>query len=126
MLFTMAWPRKHSRLGKRFCWPLMKRIPRGLFEKSRHPSPSRGRLGLIPLNRLRKPRVHLPGALYHVIVRGNKGQRVFRREADFRLYLRLLGEYKEVFEFALCAYALVPTRVHLLVEARGTHASGVM
>jgi len=40
----------------------------------------------------RKPRVHFPGALYHVIVRGNKGQRVFRREADFRLYMRLLGE----------------------------------
>jgi putative transposase len=43
----------------------------------------------------RKPRVHFPGTLYHVIVRGNKGQRVFRRGADFKLYLRLLGEYKE-------------------------------
>ena len=74
----------------------------------------------------RKPRVHFPGALYHVIVRGNKGQRVFRREADFRLYLRLLGEYKEVFEFALCAYALMPTHVHLLVEARGKPLSGFM
>jgi len=47
----------------------------------------------------KKPRVHFPGALYLVIVRGNKGQRVFRRESDFKLYLRLLGEYKEVFEF---------------------------
>jgi len=74
----------------------------------------------------RKPRVHFPGALYHVIVRGNKGQRVFRREADFKLYLRLLGEYKEVFEFALCAYALMPTHVHLLVEARDKPLSGLM
>ena len=38
----------------------------------------------------RKPRIHFPGALYHVIVRGNKGQKVFRREEDFKLYLRLL------------------------------------
>jgi len=68
----------------------------------------------------RKPRVHFPGALYHVIVRGNKGQRVFRREADFKLYLRLLGEYKEVFDFVLCAYALMPTHVHLLWSKRGT------
>ena len=75
---------------------------------------------------VRKPRVHFPGALYHVIVRGNKGQKVFRREADFKLYLRLLGEYKEVFEFALCAYALMPTHVHLLVEARGKPLSGLM
>jgi putative transposase len=74
----------------------------------------------------RKPRVHFPGALYHVIVRGNKGQRVFRQGADFKLYLRLLGEYKEVFEFALCAYALMPTHVHLLVEARDKPLSGLM
>jgi hypothetical protein len=46
----------------------------------------------------RKPRVYFPGTLYHVIVRGNKGQGVFRRGADFKLYLRLLGEYKEVNE----------------------------
>jgi len=59
----------------------------------------------------RKPRVHFPGALYHVIVRGNQGQRVFRRDADFKLYLRLLGEYKEVFKFTLCAYALMPTHI---------------
>jgi hypothetical protein len=56
----------------------------------------------------RKPRIHFPGAVYQVITRGNKGQRVFRQEADFKLYLRLLGEYKEVFGFALCAYALMP------------------
>jgi len=65
----------------------------------------------------RKPRVHFRGALYHVIVRGNKGQRVFRREGDFKLYLRLLGEYKEVFDIVLCAYALMPRHAHLLVEA---------
>lgn len=74
----------------------------------------------------RKPRVHFRGALYHVIVRGNKGQKVFRREEDFKLYLRLLGEYKEVFGFILCAYALMPTHVHLLVEARDKPLSDLM
>ena len=74
----------------------------------------------------RKPRVQFPGALYHVIVRGNKGQRVFRREADFNLYLKLLGEYKEAFDFLLFAYALMPTHVHLLVEARDKPLSGFM
>jgi REP element-mobilizing transposase RayT len=52
-----------------------------------------------------------------VIVRGKKSQRVFWREADFNLYLRLLGEYREVFGFVLCAYALMATHIHLLVEA---------
>ena len=61
-----------------------------------------------------------------MIVRGNKGQRVFRRERDSKLYLRLLGEYKEVFDFVICAYALMPTHVHLLVEARDKPLSGLM
>jgi REP-associated tyrosine transposase len=74
----------------------------------------------------RKPRVHFRGALYHVIVRGNKRRRVFRGEEDFKLYLRLLGEYKEVFDFVLCAYALMPTHVHLLVEVRDKPLSGFM
>jgi putative transposase len=74
----------------------------------------------------RKPRVHFPGALYHVIVRGNKGQKVFRREAEFNLYLRLLGEYKETFGFVIFAYTLMPTHVHLPVEAKGKPLSGLM
>ncbi len=61
-----------------------------------------------------------------MIVRGNKGQRVFRREADYGLYLRLLGEYKEVFDFVLYAYVLMPTHVHLLVEARDKPLSSLM
>ena len=61
-----------------------------------------------------------------MIVRGNKGQKVFRQEADLKLYLRLLGEYKEVFDFVLCAYALMPTHVHLLAEARDKPLSGLM
>ena len=51
---------------------------------------------------------------------------MFRREADFELYLRLLGEYKEAFDCVLCAYALMPRHVHLLVEARDKPISGLM
>jgi putative transposase len=74
----------------------------------------------------RKPRVHFPGALYHVIARGNKGQRVFRREEDYKLYLKLLREYKEAFGFLLYAFALMPTHVHLLMEANEKPLSGFM
>jgi putative transposase len=74
----------------------------------------------------RKPRVHFPGALYHVIVRGNKGQRVFRREEDFKLFIKLLREYKESFGFLLYAFALMPTHVHLLMETNERPLSGFM
>jgi hypothetical protein len=39
----------------------------------------------------RRPRVHFAGAFYHVIAQGNKGQKVFRKDEDYRLYLRLLS-----------------------------------
>jgi len=43
----------------------------------------------------RRPRVHYPGGLYHVIARGNRGHKVFRRAQDYRVYLKFLEEYKE-------------------------------
>jgi len=44
-----------------------------------------------------KPRIHFPGALYHVIARGNKGQKIFRDDQDYQRYLNFLREYKARF-----------------------------
>jgi putative transposase len=74
----------------------------------------------------RKPRVHFPGALYHVIARGNQGQTTFREAEDYRLYLKFLREYKEHFDFLLHAYVLMPTHVHLLIETGDINLSKVM
>jgi REP element-mobilizing transposase RayT len=41
----------------------------------------------------RKPRIVYPGALYHVILRGNDGQTIFFDDKDrTRFYLLLQGE----------------------------------
>ncbi len=38
----------------------------------------------------RKPRIHYPGATYHVMLRGNGGQDIFFSPSDrYRLYLLL-------------------------------------
>jgi len=74
----------------------------------------------------RKTRVHFPGALYHVIARGNQGQITFREAEDYRLYLRFLREYKEHFDFLLYAYVLMPTHLHLLIETGDINLSKVM
>ena len=55
----------------------------------------------------RKPRVHFPAALYHVIARGNQKQAIFLDERDFRTYLSYLSEYKKRHSFRLYAYALM-------------------
>jgi len=40
----------------------------------------------------RSVRIEYPGALYHVMARGNRRERIYRDEADRRLFLQTLGE----------------------------------
>ena len=74
----------------------------------------------------RKPRIHFPGALYHVIARGNRGQKIFRYDSDYELYLQFLKEYKERYRFSLYSYALLPNHLHLLIEVGETRLSRLM
>jgi len=43
----------------------------------------------------RRPRVHFPGASYHVIARSVRLQKIFFDDGDYELYLSFLREYKE-------------------------------
>jgi REP element-mobilizing transposase RayT len=72
----------------------------------------------------RKPRVHFPTALYHVIARGNQRQAIFLDEKDLRTYLSYLSEYKKKHSFHLYSYALMKN--HLLLEAEETPLAKIM
>jgi len=74
----------------------------------------------------RKPRIYFPGALYHVIARGNRGEKIFRSKEDYQLYLNFLNEYKNRYGFALYAYTLMPNHTHLLVEVNEVPLSRIM
>ena len=52
----------------------------------------------------RKARVEFEGALYHVIVRGNQRQKIFRDERDRLSYLQRIEHYRKRYGFALYAY----------------------
>lgn len=65
----------------------------------------------------RKPRIHLPGGLYHVILRGNGGQPVFLAEDDrYRFYL-LLQEGTCRFGYRVHAFCLMTNHIHLALQA---------
>jgi len=75
----------------------------------------------------RKPRIHLPGGLYHVILRGNRGMPVFLTEADrYRFYL-LLQEGTSRFGYRVHAFCLMTNHIHLALQvsdiplSRGVH-----
>ena len=52
----------------------------------------------------RKPRLHLPGGLYHVILRGNDRQAIFLADFDRRRWLRLLGDGIDRYRCRIHAY----------------------
>ena len=74
----------------------------------------------------RKPRINLPGGLYHVLARGNQRRLIFRDPRDYRAYLDRLSRYQERYSFTLLAYALMPNHVHLLIEAGAVPLSRIM
>jgi len=74
----------------------------------------------------RKPRIEFSGAFYHVIVRGNQKQIVFKNAADFQKYLLTLTVYKNRTGCRIYAYVLMNNHLHLLVETQDVPLSKVM
>ena len=64
----------------------------------------------------RRPRVHFPGGLYHVISRGNQRQSIYKDDQDYRRFQTLLGEVVKRQSLTLYAYVLMPNHFHLLLE----------
>lgn len=74
----------------------------------------------------RRPRIHFPGALYHVISRGNQRQVIFKDQDDFRQFQIFLGEAQKRFAFIIHAYVLMPNHLHLLLQVGPNPLSRVM
>jgi hypothetical protein len=47
----------------------------------------------------RQPRVHAEGLLYHVIARGNDGQKIFLRQSDYQAFTEALRTFVSVILF---------------------------
>lgn len=64
----------------------------------------------------RKPRIHVPGAFYHVMARGNRKQDVFQDDDDYRTYLRLVKKYSQRYGVEVHGYVFMPNHVHFLLR----------
>jgi putative transposase len=60
-------------------------------------------------------RVEFPGAVYHVIARGNERREIFREDGDREFYLRRLAHYRERLGFQVSAYCLMTNHLHLAI-----------
>jgi len=74
----------------------------------------------------RKPRLHVPGGFYHVILRGNGGQDIFYVKGDRSKIMLLLQEATERFSCRLHAFCLMSNHVHLVIQVSGTPLSKII
>jgi len=68
------------------------------------------------LEMARKLRVQYPGAIYHVMSRGNRRERIFVDDQDRRKFLQALGEVCEKTGWQVHAYCLMDNHFHAVVE----------
>jgi REP element-mobilizing transposase RayT len=64
----------------------------------------------------RKPRIHYPGAVYHVILRGNARQDIFSDDEDRCRFFLLLQEGIERYGHRVLAFSLLTNHAHLAIQ----------
>src|SRR5712671_5657127 len=74
----------------------------------------------------RKLRVEYPGAIYHVMNRGDRREAIFHDDADRRRFLETLSETCAKTEWQVHAFCLMSNHFHLVVETpRANLAAGM-
>ncbi len=63
----------------------------------------------------RQWRIEYPGAIYHVLSRGNNRQDIFQTEDDRHLFFELLEELSSRFAISIYAYVLMSNHYHPLL-----------
>src|SRR5580765_8376046 len=74
----------------------------------------------------RKPRLHVSGGLYHVILRGNARQNVFFTAADRKYFFNLLAEGVGRFGYRVHAFCLMTNHLHLALQVGDVELSAGM
>ena len=64
----------------------------------------------------RNPRVHVPGGVYHVILRGNFRQAIFFGDCDRRRWMRLLAKGVDRYRCRVHAYCWMTNHLHMAVQ----------
>jgi REP-associated tyrosine transposase len=64
----------------------------------------------------RRPRLQIPGGVFHLTARGNRRQAIFTDDRDHERFLQILGRVVAGRRRRCHAYGLMPNHYHLLIE----------
>ncbi|MDB2384413.1 transposase [Endozoicomonas sp.] len=68
-------------------------------------------------------RIQYAGALYHVTSRGNERKAIYRKDADFQLFLDTLTDVCQQFNWTIHSFCLMTNHYHLVVETPDANLS---
>jgi REP element-mobilizing transposase RayT len=71
-------------------------------------------------------RLQYPGAIYHVMCRGNERRAIFKGEADRRRLLQQMAVARDLYQARFYLVCLMPNHVHLLLETPLGNLSALM
>ncbi len=74
----------------------------------------------------RKPRIHVPGGLYHVILRGNDRQAIFFDADDRHRWESLIATGLEKHQHRIHAYCWMTNHVHMAIQCHDEPLGGFM
>ena len=67
-----------------------------------------------------------PEIYYHITMRGNNRQAIFKSEEDFALFFRVLLKTYSKFSFTILAYCLMNNQYHLLIRSPEVPLSNII
>ncbi len=71
-------------------------------------------------------RIQYPGAYYHVMNRGNRGEDIVVTDQDRKFFLDVLADSSETYQIKLISYVLMSNHFHLLVQTPLANLSDFM
>ena len=80
----------------------------------------------ISLGMARRPRLQFPGAVYHVMSRGNRKSDIFNTDDDRRCFMNTLSESALTYHVRVYAACLMGTHYHIVLDTPRGNLSAMM
>jgi len=61
-------------------------------------------------------RIQYPGALYHIMSRGNERKDIFKDKKDYQNFIEIFSDVIDQYNWQCYAYCLMPNHYHLLIK----------
>ncbi|WP_077369471.1 transposase [Anaerosalibacter sp. Marseille-P3206] len=74
----------------------------------------------------KKKRIWYPGAVYHIMNRGNRRSDIFKDEEDYQVYMTILEQAMEKYPYILYSYCLMTNHIHMQIETKNVEIWNIM